>query len=303
MRTPSFSELVDHGVEVVAARVAQEGLAARSSYGAQESAGLDSVGHHGVLAAVQLLDALDADVAGAVAFDLRAHADQHFGEVDDLGLLRGVFEQRFALGQRGCHKEILGTGDGDHVGQDARALQAGAAFGQARDHVAVLDHDLCAHGLQALDVLVDRPRADGAAARQRHPGMAEARQQRAQGQHGGAHGLDQLVGRLGVAEVAGIQADRAVVVALGRHAHVAHQLEHGRHVLQARHVVQRHGLVGQQRRAQLGQRGVLGAGNEYFAAELSPAANQKFVHRSSSEVRRPRGAGSYFSTAAHSAGV
>eukprot|EP01137_Pigoraptor_chileana_P029746 Opistho-2@15329 len=288
------AQLVDHGVEVVAARMAQEGLAARGRHGAQEGAGLDAVGHHGVLAAVQLLDALDADVAGAVAFDLRAHADQHFGQVDDLGLLRGVLEQRLALGQRGGHEEVLGAGDGDHVGQDARALQPRAALGQARDHVAVLDHDLGAHRLQALDVLVDRPRADGAAARQRHLGMAEARQQRAQRQHRGAHGLHQFVGGLGIAELAGVQAHGAVVVGLGRHAHVAHQLEHGRHVLQARHVVQHHGLVGQQRRAQLGQRGVLGAGNEHFAAKLTPAANQKFVHEGSSEIRRPAGAGKSF---------
>ena len=34
----------------------------------------------------------------------------------------------------------------------------------------------------------------------------------------------------------------------------------------------------EQRRAQLGQRGVLGAGNGDFAAELAPAANQQFVH-------------------------
>jgi hypothetical protein len=279
---------------MVAARVAQEGLATRGRHGAQKGAGLDAVGHHGVLAAMQLLHALDADVAGAVAFDLRAHADEHFGQVDDLGLLRGVLEQRLALGQRGGHQEVLGAGDGDHVGHDDRALQAGATLGQSSDHVAVLDHDLRTHGLQALDVLVDRPRADGATAGQRHLGVAEACQQRAQGQHRGAHGLHEFVGGLGVAEVAGVQAHGAVVVPLGRHAHVAHQLEHGRHVLQARHVVQRHGLVGQQRRAQFGQRGVLGAGNEYFAAELSPAANQKFVHRNSSEIRGPTGAGTLF---------
>ena len=84
------------------------------------------------------------------------------------------------------------------------------------DHVAVLDRDLGAHRLQALDVLVDRARADGAAARQRHLGLAEARQQRTQRQHRRAHGLDQLVGRLGVGEVARVEAHGAVVVSLGR---------------------------------------------------------------------------------------
>ena len=62
--------------------------------------------------------------------------------------------------------------------------------------VAVLEVDLGAHGLQALQVLVDGPGADGAAAGQGHPGLAEAGQQRPQHQHRGPHGLDQLVGGL-----------------------------------------------------------------------------------------------------------
>jgi hypothetical protein len=76
MRTPpstgrdvaaGVAQLVDHGVEVVGAGMAQEDLAARCGHGAQEGAGLDAIRHHGMLAAVQFLDALDADMAGAVA--------------------------------------------------------------------------------------------------------------------------------------------------------------------------------------------------------------------------------------------
>jgi hypothetical protein len=99
---------------------------------------------------------------------------------------------------------------------DVRPLQPGPAGRQLGDHVAVFDHDLGTHGLQALDVLVDRPRADGTAAGQRDGGFAEAREQRAQGQHRGAHGLDQLVRGFGEAEIAGIELHRAVCpIALG----------------------------------------------------------------------------------------
>jgi hypothetical protein len=94
------AQLVDHGVHVVGAAVAQHHVAAGGRDGAEKGAGLDAVGHHLVLAAVQLVDALDADAAGAVALDLCAHADEHLCQVDDLGLLGGVFEDRFALGQR-----------------------------------------------------------------------------------------------------------------------------------------------------------------------------------------------------------
>jgi hypothetical protein len=54
-----------------------------------------------------------------------------------------------------------------HVHHHARALQAL----RARTDVAVLDLDLRAERLEPLDVLVDRPRADRAAARQRDVGL------------------------------------------------------------------------------------------------------------------------------------
>jgi hypothetical protein len=49
--------------------------------------------------------------------------------------------------------------------------------------------------------------------------------------------------------------------AFSRHSHVADQLEHGRHVVQARHVVQHHGIGREQGSAQLRQRRVFGTRN------------------------------------------
>jgi len=116
----------------------------------------------------------------------------------------------------------------------------------------VFDVNLSAHGLHALDVLVHRPRADGAAAGQRHRGFAKARQQWPQSQHRGAHGFDQFIGRFGRTQGASVKRDGAgrARAALGAHAHVADQLEHGGHVLQAGHVLQRHAVGGQQGRTQ-----------------------------------------------------
>ena len=222
-----------------------------------------------MLAAVQALDALNPDAAGAVAFNFRAHLDEHFGQIADFRLLRGVFEDGFTLGERGSHQEVFRAGDRHHVGGDVGALQARLAFGQAGQHVAVLDDDMRAHRLQALDVLIDRPRADGAAARQRDTRPAKARQQRAEGQHRGAHGLDQLVRRFGRMQRARVQRDGVGIsgAALGLNAHVADQLEHGGHVLQRGHVVQRDGVSGQQRGAQLGQCRILGTGNRHCARQ------------------------------------
>ena len=90
----------------------------------KKGARLDAIGHHLVGGAVQTVNALDVDAAGAVAFDLGAHGDQHLGQIRNLGLLGGVFQHRFALGQRRGHEEVLGAGHGHHVGGDAGAFQA-----------------------------------------------------------------------------------------------------------------------------------------------------------------------------------
>ena len=75
-------------------------------------------------------------------------------------------------------------------------MRAPLSFARLGLDVAVLDRDLGAHRLQALDVLVDRTRADRAAAGQRHRRVAKAGQQRAQHHDRGAHRLDQLVRRV-----------------------------------------------------------------------------------------------------------
>ena len=224
--------------------------------------------------------ALNADAAGPVPLDLCAHLDEHLSQVGDLGLLRGVFQHRLALGQAGGHDEVLGAGHGDHVGGDARALQPRGAVGQARQHVPMLDVDERAHGLQALDVLIDRPRSDGATARQRHLGATKARQQRAQRQHRRAHGLDQLVRCLGRDGQGGVKAHAAALaMRVDLHAHVLQQLAHGAHVVQARHVDEPDRLGREQRGAHLGQRRVLGAGDGDLAPKRPAAADQQFVHR------------------------
>ena len=71
--------------------------------------------------AIEAPDAADADDVGTGAGNLRAHRHQAVGQVDDLRLTRGVLDDRFAVGQHGGHHQVLGAGDGDHVGRtDAR---------------------------------------------------------------------------------------------------------------------------------------------------------------------------------------
>jgi hypothetical protein len=93
------------------------------------------------------------------------------------------------------------------------------------------------------------------------PALRHARQQRAQGQDRGAHGLDHVVGGLRVVEAGGRRARSPPLVERDVHAHLRQQAQHGRDVVEVRHVAQMQRLGGEQRGAENRQRGVLGAGN------------------------------------------
>jgi hypothetical protein len=109
----------------------------------------------------------------------------------DLGLAGGVLEDGPARGQARRHHDVLGAVDGGQVERDLGALESGAG----RLDVAVLESDLRTQGLEALQVLVDGPDADRAAAGLGDPGDPAARQQRTQHQEGCAHLAHQVVGR------------------------------------------------------------------------------------------------------------
>jgi hypothetical protein len=147
----------------------------------------------------------------------------------------------------------------------------------ARLDEAVLDADLGAHRLQALDVLVDRARADRAAARQRHLRLAEARQQRPQHEDRRAHGLDQLVRRDQVVDARRVE-PHAAAVRFALHAHLVQDLQRGAHVLQVRHVVELDGLGAQQARTQNRQRRVLRARHDDLAGQPAAAFDHQLVH-------------------------
>ena len=74
------------------------------------------------------------------------------------------------------------------------------------DDVAALDVELRAERLEPHQEEVDRPRADGAAAGQRHARLVHAREQRPDHPEARAHARDELVGRGRVDDVRGARA-------------------------------------------------------------------------------------------------
>ena len=94
--------------------------------------------------------------ARAVAFNLRAHGNEHFCQVWNLWLLRSVFQHGFSVGQSRGHEEVFCASDCHHVGGNARAFEPCATAAQFGNHVAVLNLNLRTHGLQAFQVLIHR---------------------------------------------------------------------------------------------------------------------------------------------------
>ncbi len=142
--------------------------------------------------------------------------------------------------------------------------------------------DGCAQPLQALDVQVNRPGANGAAPGQRDARASGARQQRPQHQGRGAHGLHQLVGSLGRGAQAAAVDGGAVMGApvsqldLGAHGH--QQLARSLNVAHVGHVLQDHRLIGEQSRSHGRQRGILGPADANRAQQRIPPANYEFIH-------------------------
>src|SRR5690606_29954337 len=184
------------GLDVIEGDAVAQDVAGGRRGGDHVRPGLDAVGHDGVVDGLEALDAFDDDDVRAGARDVRAHLVEDPRELLDLGLTRGIHEGRSPAGEgRGRH-EVLGAGDRGDVEADLGGAQA--PRGHVHVHVAVAKVHDGAHGLEALEVLVDGPSADRAAARQRDRGLAVAGDERPEHEHGGSHLLDEVVRRGGV---------------------------------------------------------------------------------------------------------
>ena len=190
-------------------RVLQKNVAAGHGDRHGVSAGLDAVGQHGVARAVESGDALDHDAPGAGAGDARAHLVEAVGDIDDFRLARGVLDDGRAVGQRRRHDRGMRAADGDFGKNDLAALEP---VRRPRHHVAAVDLDLGAEPLDGHDEQVDRPRADGAAARHRHPRLTHARDERRQHPKACPHLGHQLVGGGGVDDAGRGNVQRLAVI-------------------------------------------------------------------------------------------
>ena len=269
-----FLQLGENRIEMIRSRVERAYPATSDRAGDKISAGLDAIGLHSILRAVQTRYAIDNDFVGARAPDLGAHGDQELGEVNDLGLTRRVLEHGLTFGESRGHHQIFGARHCHRVEHQPSTPQTI----RPRADVAVLDCNLGTHRLQASHMDIHRSCADGAATRQRDVSLTEPRQQRPEDQNRGAHRFDELVRRYRIGERTRIHLDLHAFVDGHRDAHATEQLDHGGDVLQVRNVTDGHRLGREQRASQDGQRRVLRTGDTHLTLERTPAFDMQFVH-------------------------
>ena len=116
----------------------------------------------------------DLDHVGAGSLDVRSHGIQEVRHVDDVRLTRGVLDHGDALGLDGGDHEVDRGSDAHHVEEDVFA----AELLGLDENLAILDRHLAAHRFEALDVLVDRPRAEVASAGHEERRLVEAPEKR-----------------------------------------------------------------------------------------------------------------------------
>ena len=145
----------------------------------------DLVGNDGVGAAVELLHTPDLHCIRTRAGNMGAHGIEEVCQVHDVGFLGGVFNDRLSGQQTGSQNDIHRSAYADHVKTDTVATQTVGA-GQEVDIIFRLIH-IRTQRHKALNVLVDGPGCEIAAAGQRHISPVEPAQQRAHQIVAGTH--------------------------------------------------------------------------------------------------------------------
>ena len=152
----------------------RHGISAQSAH-RDERARLDAVAHHAMaLNRVKRLHALDLDDGRPSSVYLRAHLVQQVRKVHDLGLACRIVDDGRSLGAHGRHHEVLRRTDAREVERDGRARDSVRRGGV---DVAVVNLEVHAQGLEPQYVHVDLARADVAAARHGHHGLAKPGEQ------------------------------------------------------------------------------------------------------------------------------
>src|SRR5579872_2986964 len=238
---------------------------------------LNAIRDDPVTRAMQFVDAFHADGRSSSTFDARAHAVQQIREVGNFRLASAILYHGFPVRQGRGHQQVFGSGYGDLFENNLSAAQTFCGC----FHVAVILSNGCAQQLKALDMQVDRPPSDCAAAGKRDTGAAATSNQRSKYESGGAHGLHQLVGGLGRGKIFATDGRAmlgAAVSELNLRTHGRQKFARGLDIAHLRDVFKDDRFIRKQSGGHSWEGCVLSAANANSALQRISAANDEFVH-------------------------
>ena len=238
-----------------------------------EGADLEVVGADAVTARLELTHPFDGQGVGADAGDLGAERDQHAAEPLHMGLTGGVADDAPARGEHRRHQDVLGARDRRLVEEDVGAREAGR-----RDADHRIELHRCAQRREAAEVGIEPPTADDITAWRGERGGAETGEQRAGQQDRSAELAAKIGWRLAVGDAAVVDLDGVRPEPLVAAPHALHDLEHDEHIFNARDIVERHGLIGDERGRKYGQHLVLRASGPYRASKRMAPLNDELLH-------------------------
>src|SRR5579883_254955 len=270
-------QLADHRTQVRRIAVGHAQITAGYRPGHQKSTRLNAIGVDAMTRAMQLLNALYANLRRPRALDLRSHRRQQRSQVRDLRLTGAVLHDGLTFGKHRSHQQVLGPGDSDLVEYYVRALQSLRASLDISMFIA--DHR--AHRLQSLDVQINRTPANGAASRHGNPCQTGASHQRPQHQRRSPHGLDDLVLRHRIGEHTAADRSpmlRAAIAQLNFSPHRNQQFALGLNVAHLRNVLEDDLIFSKDGRSHAGKRRVLRAADANGSNKGIAPANHEFIH-------------------------
>ena len=284
-RRPGLTKLGDHRLERLEADPLYQHVALGCRRRHHEGARLDAVGNDGVVDGVERIDTFDRDNRGAGTLDARAHLVENPRKLFHLRLPSAVRERRTAFRQHGSAHQVLGPRMRREVERHVGALQTSSSNGDF--DVSVVQLDVRTHGLEALQVLIDRPCTDRAAARQRHDRLAASRDERTEHENGRAHLLHELV-RRGRIDLARGEHPDATCLERRLGPQLSEEPGHGVNVSQVGYVAKYVLALGEKRRGHDRERGVFRAADRHGAREAVPPDDFDRIHA----ALLPRGSGS-----------
>ena len=196
-------------------------------------------------AAGEALHAPDLDGVRARALDVRAHGVEEVGKVNDVRLARRILDHGAAARKRCRDDDIHRRADRDLIQIYLCPVQA--AVRRIGIDKAVFHLDVRAHRGHALDVLVDRPDAEIAAAGHGRLGRAEAAEHRADEVVRRADLAHQVIRRLGEAHLGAVDLDGGGAEVFHPRAQPLQDLQEHIHVADLGHILDPADTVDHQR--------------------------------------------------------